>query len=106
MIEEAFADRRYRHDASLVPRDRPDAVIESIAEAVQQSLDLIQTHRIQSVDQVELCMHAQTLCVHGDGAHALALIQQLRNSMMQQQIQVLSYLTPPPTTTPIFTPAT
>lgn len=95
VIEEAFADRRYRRDGSLVPRNMEGAVIEFIPDAIQQSLDLIQTNRIQSIEQEPITMHAQTLCVHGDGAHALSLIRQLKFAFADQQIQIHSYLTSP-----------
>lgn len=91
VIEEAFADRRYRKDGSLVPRDLPGAVIESIPDAVQQSLHLIQSHRLQSIEQEPITMYAQTLCVHGDGAHALALIRELRLAFANQQIFIHPY---------------
>jgi len=91
VIEEAFADRRYRKDGSLVPRDLPGAVIDSISDAVQQSLDLIRSHRLQSIEQEPITMHAQTLCVHGDGAHALALIRELSLAFANQQISIHPY---------------
>lgn len=91
VIEEAFADRRYRKDGSLVPRDLPGAVIESISDAIQQSLTLIQSHHLQSIEQEPITMHAQTLCVHGDGAHALALIRELRLAFADQKILIHPY---------------
>lgn len=63
---EGFADRRYRADGSLVPRGEPAAVISDVAEAVAQALELARSGRIE------------TLCVHGDGPQALAMLRALR----------------------------
>lgn len=60
---EGFADRRYRADGSLVPRGEPGAVISNIEEAVAQALELARSGRVD------------TLCVHGDGAHSLAMLR-------------------------------
>jgi UPF0271 protein len=59
---EAFADRRYNPDGTLVSRTRPDALIEDPAEAAAQVLRLIAQGNVQ------------TICVHGDtpGAAAIA----------------------------------
>jgi UPF0271 protein len=57
---EAFADRRYLADGSLQPRSQAGAVIDDAALATQ---------------------HADTLCLHGDGSHAVALAHQLRAAL-------------------------
>lgn len=88
VISEAFADRRYRHDGSLVPRSQPNACIESCEEAVTQSLQLIENQQLRS-DQGEMIqVNADTICVHGDGVHALATIQALRAAFDERGIQV------------------
>jgi UPF0271 protein len=63
---EGFADRRYQADGSLVPRGDPAAVISDVAEAVAQALKLARSGCID------------TLCVHGDGPRALAILRALR----------------------------
>ncbi|MGL4553603.1 MAG: 5-oxoprolinase subunit PxpA [Gemmataceae bacterium] len=67
-IREGFADRRYRPDGSLVPRDRPDAFIETPEEAVTQALALV-------------AAGVQSLCVHGDNPEALAFVRALRGGL-------------------------
>lgn len=88
VINEAFADRRYRQDGSLVPRSQPNACIENSDEAVAQSLQLIENQQLRS-DQGEIIkVQADTICVHGDGVHALATIQALRAAFDERGIQV------------------
>lgn len=76
-FHEGFADRRYTDQGQLVARDQADAVIDDIALALQQALRM--AYQQQVISQHGLCMALQidTLCLHGDGAHALALAQQL-----------------------------
>ncbi|TNJ64977.1 LamB/YcsF family protein [Paenibacillus hemerocallicola] len=68
---EAFADRRYRQDGTLVPRREPGAMIGDAAEAVGQVL------RLAAAGQ------AQTVCVHGDGPHALEFASRVRQGLQQ-----------------------
>ena len=63
---EGFADRRYRKDGLLVPRNEPGAIILTINEAVAQALELVWGGVIQ------------TICVHGDGAHAVEMLRAIR----------------------------
>lgn len=71
-IREGFADRRYLPDGSLVPRSRPDAMIDSAAEAVAQVDWLVRTLGVQSV------------CVHGDNPHAVQFVRTLREALTAQ----------------------
>ncbi|MBY0232456.1 MAG: LamB/YcsF family protein [Gemmataceae bacterium] len=69
-VPEGFADRRYREDGSLVPRDQPGAFIESAEEAVEQAKRLIATRGVK------------TLCVHGDNPEAVAFVKALRAALL------------------------
>lgn len=68
--EEAFADRRYRPDGSLVPRRESGATIADAAEAAAQVLRLAESGR------------ARTVCVHGDGPHALSFAAAVRQRLL------------------------
>jgi 5-oxoprolinase (ATP-hydrolysing) subunit A len=65
-VAEGFADRRYRPDGSLVPRTEPDAFVHDPAEAVAQ------------VERLARDFGVRTVCVHGDGPHALDFVRALR----------------------------
>ena len=66
---EGFADRRYLSNGSLMPRAEPGALITLVDEAVDQAMKII------SIGGIE------TLCVHGDGATAIAILQSLRTAL-------------------------
>ncbi|ACS84943.1 5-oxoprolinase subunit PxpA [Musicola paradisiaca] len=86
--QEVFADRSYRPDGSLVPRDQPLAVINSDELALAQTLEMIQRHRVRTSDGSWIAVQADTVCLHGDGEHALAFARRLRHSFSQYGIRV------------------
>ncbi len=86
--EEVFADRGYLADGSLVPRSEPGALIEDDDEAVSRTLEMVLNGRVQSRDGVWATVNAQTVCLHGDGAHALAFAHRLRDAFEQRQIHI------------------
>jgi 5-oxoprolinase (ATP-hydrolysing) subunit A len=75
-LAEGYADRRYRPDGSLVPRSEPGAFVESPAEAVEQTLRLLEAGRIR------------TLCVHGDNPHALEFVRELRTALQARGVLI------------------
>lgn len=76
-IAEMFADRRYEADGNLTPRSHPDALIEKIEEAVAQVFSARKDASVQARSGEKIPLIADTVCVHGDGAHALALTEAL-----------------------------
>ena len=66
---EGFADRRYRLDGSLMPRGEPGAVIKDVDAAVAQAMEIASKGRVE------------TLCVHGDGVTAVAILRALRGRL-------------------------
>ncbi|KNA29361.1 5-oxoprolinase subunit PxpA [Pantoea ananatis] len=88
--EEVFADRGYLSSGALVPRGQPGALIEEEAQAIDQTLMMVQQGRVKSVSGEWVAVNAQTVCVHGDGAHALLFAQRLRASFANNNIAVTS----------------
>ncbi|TSJ58990.1 5-oxoprolinase subunit PxpA [Atlantibacter subterranea] len=86
--EEVFADRGYLADGSLVPRSEPGALIDDDDEAVSRTLEMVLHGRVQSRDGVWATVNAQTVCLHGDGAHALAFARRLREAFLARNIDV------------------
>jgi UPF0271 protein len=78
-IPEGFADRRYQSDGSLVPRDRPDAFVHDVEEAVAQAERLIAEQGIRS------------LCVHGDNPKALDFVRGLRAAFERRGILIRAF---------------
>lgn len=88
VIEEAFADRAYRSDASLVPRTELGAVFESPLLAVAQCKSLLREGQVLSIDNVSIPMSADSICVHGDGAEAFDVLKQVRDAILSLGIRI------------------
>ncbi|EGV38744.1 5-oxoprolinase subunit PxpA [Neisseria weaveri] len=88
VISEVFADRRYMPDGSLVPRSRPDAQIDSDDEAAAQVLQMIRDHCVTAVDGSSVPVRADSICLHGDGGHALAFADHIRKALKENGIDI------------------
>lgn len=78
---EAFADRRYRADGSLQPRREAGAVIEDVELATAQAIGIARDGVVHAVEGHNVQLHADTLCLHGDGTHAVVLAGKLRKAL-------------------------
>ncbi|WP_241576181.1 5-oxoprolinase subunit PxpA [Rosenbergiella collisarenosi] len=88
--QEVFADRGYQADGSLVPRTQSGAMIEDEDHALAQSLLMIEAGEVQAVTGERVAVRAQTLCLHGDGPHALAFARRLRQAFDEKNINVIA----------------
>jgi len=86
--EEVFADRGYQDDGSLVPRGQPGALIETEEHAIAQTLEMVQRGRVHSLKGKWVDVRAETVCLHGDGAHALNFARRLREAFAEHEITV------------------
>lgn len=87
-VHEAFADRGYDEDGSLTPRGRPNALIEDPASAASRALTMIRDGRVATTDGKIIPLRAETICIHGDGAHAVEMIRAIRETMNQAAVAV------------------
>ena len=78
---EAFADRRYRADGSLLPRSQTGAVIESPDEVADQVRLLCTQGEVLADDGVRVAVTFETLCVHSDTPGAPALGRRVRDEL-------------------------
>lgn len=78
---EAFVDRAYDAHGRLVPRSRPGALITDPASAAAKALRLVRDRVVVSIDGADLPMEADTLCLHGDNPHVLAIARAVREAL-------------------------
>ena len=88
VASEVFADRTYQPDGSLTSRTRPEALIVDERVAVAQVLRLVREGKVRSIEGTEVALTADTVCVHGDGPHALGLVRALRRELARAGIAV------------------
>ena len=86
---EVFADRRYEDDGQLVSRQESDATITNTDEALQQVLKMVTENKVVSKNGKEIDLQADTICVHGDGAHALDFVTQIRKKLTKEGLSLI-----------------
>ena len=88
MISEVFADRRYMPDGTLVPRSRPDAQVDSDEEAIAQVLQMVRDGQVKAVNGSLVAVQADSICLHGDGPHAVVFAEKIRQELLAAGIKV------------------
>lgn len=73
--DEAFADRAYESDGSLVSRKKENALINEPEIAASQALRIALGGGVVAVDGSRVSLTAETICVHGDGPNAVAIVR-------------------------------
>lgn len=87
---EVFADRTYQADGTLTPRTQPDALIAEEAKSLAQVVRMVTEGKVQSLQGVDVPIRADTICIHGDGAHALAFAQSIRQALNAAGVSIRS----------------
>ena len=88
IAHEVCADRTYQRDGSLTPRSHPQALIHDANKAIAQVVSMIKEGKVGALTGEEVPMQADTLCIHGDGAHALVFAELIRRKLAEEEIQV------------------
>jgi len=93
VAHEAFADRRYRADGSLVPRKEAGAVIHDVDAAVSQAVRIATGERLESYrngqpDGQLVEVRADTICVHGDRDDAARFAQRLNEALQNAGVGI------------------
>jgi Uncharacterized proteins, homologs of lactam utilization protein B, COG1540 len=84
--QEVFADRGYHSDGRLVPRNEPGALIDDDNVALAQTLEMVLAGRVKSIEGEYVSVQAQTVCLHGDGEHALLFARRLNAAFTQRGV--------------------
>jgi UPF0271 protein len=87
-LSEAFVDRAYTADGTLLPRTEPGAVIRDRDTAVAQALSILMTRAVRAIDGTLVPLHADTLCLHGDTPGAVQFARQLRAVLTEKGVQI------------------
>ena len=85
---EAFADRNYNADHSLVSRKEGNALIQDPKEVLQHLLKMVHEKKIWSIQGSEIEIKADTFCIHGDTLRALEILTYLHRELPNHNIQI------------------
>lgn len=72
VVEETFADRAYLPDGSMMPRSRPGAVLHGAQACLDHVMRMLERQALVAGDGSELPARIESICIHGDGAAAVA----------------------------------
>jgi UPF0271 protein len=85
---EGFADRAYRPDGSLVPREQPGALVTDPGAAVAQALSIVREHRVKTTGGSFHGLTVDTLCLHGDTPGACDVGRAVRAALLNAEVVV------------------
>ena len=89
-IPEAFIDRTYKEDLTLVDRSEEGSVLISVEEQINQARSIVCDEKIMSNNNKILNLKAETLCIHGDSPNSLEVAEALTNMLKKEKIKIQS----------------
>lgn len=91
VVSEAFADRAYNRDGSLVSRRLEGAVLHDAEFVAKRVVAMLKNGGVESIDGVFTPIQADTICLHGDTAGALEMSAAIKAELLTNDIQVRSF---------------
>lgn len=85
---EAFADRNYNDDLSLVSRKKDSALIVRKDEVLRHVLHMVKHQKVKTMSGVEVPIKASTFCVHGDTENAIEILKYLNRELLKYQVEI------------------
>jgi UPF0271 protein len=91
VITEAFADRAYRDDGSLVPRGQPGAVLTDPEFVAARAVRMVVQGTVETVSGAALEVSPRSICVHGDTPGAVLLATAVRDALEQAGVALAPF---------------
>lgn len=88
---EAFADRAYRSDGTLVPRGEPGAMLTEPDRVADRVVQLVTTGQFPTTDG-PLAVRADSVCVHGDTPGAVAIARRVRQRLEAAGVELAGFV--------------
>lgn len=85
---EFFADRAYEDDGSLRARTKEGSMITDENEAIERVVKVLKTGTVTTYSGNELELKIDSICVHGDNAHALEFVKIIRERLSKEGIEI------------------
>ncbi|NIL81300.1 LamB/YcsF family protein [Rhodococcoides kroppenstedtii] len=86
-VPEAFADRAYTPEGTLVSRREPGAVLHDVDEVARRVLQLVTDRTVTAVDGTEVAVDAASVCLHGDTPAAVDMARAVRELLQRHGIE-------------------
>ncbi|SMX74179.1 LamB/YcsF family protein [Brevibacterium aurantiacum] len=88
---EAFADRSYNPDGSLVARTEPNAVLHDPQAVAARVLRLVQTGQVEAIDGSLVDVDAQSICFHGDSQGSIDMARAARELLESSGVRIAAF---------------
>ena len=85
---EAFADRGYMPDGSLVPRSQPGAIIHDVNAAAKRVVRMVTEGTAECADGTVIKLRPQSICMHGDTPEAVEMARTVRAALEAAGVEV------------------
>lgn len=95
VVAEAFADRGYASDGTLLPRDRPGALIDEPARVVERTLRMVTEGTVEAVDGTVVQVRPDSICLHSDTPGAVALARAVRSGLEDAGVRIAPFVPSP-----------
>jgi UPF0271 protein len=91
-VAEAFADRGYTPEGTLVPRTQPGALLHDAQEIAQRIVRLVTEGKVTAVDGTDIELSADSVCVHGDTPGAVAIATAVREALTAAGVEISPFI--------------
>ena len=92
-VTEAFADRGYTPQGTLVPRSQPGALLHDPQEVAERMVGMVRTGQLTASDGSDVAVSARSICVHGDSPAAVEMAVAVRKALTDAGIDVRPFVT-------------
>ena len=92
-VPEAFADRAYTADGTLVPRAQPGAVLDDPTEVAERMVRLVTDQQVTAVDGTDVAVRAESICTHGDSPRAVEMARAVRAALTGAGVELAPFTT-------------
>ena len=90
-VPEAFADRAYRRDGTLVPRSEPGSVVSDADAVAARVVRMVTDGTVESVDGTVVEVRPESVCVHGDTPGAVGIARAVRGALELAGIGLVAF---------------
>ncbi|MHB0755217.1 5-oxoprolinase subunit PxpA [Polaribacter sp. M15] len=88
IMYEAFADRNYNNDLTLVSRKQKNALLVDEKAVLNHILQMIKHQKVKTISGIEVSIKADTFCVHGDSKNALEIVKYIHKELTKKGLTI------------------
>ncbi len=89
VAREAFADRAFTAQGTLVPRSQPGSVVHDVDAVVERSVKMVTEGKVTAITGEEVEFQADSLCLHGDTPGAVEVARAVREGLEAAGVKIV-----------------